>query len=167
MNDLELTRYDNEKLSKKDLTNDINISQTKWNFIFKSLTGSKIYFWGHRHNYIDDEFENNINFLSDEILISEGKNHGHLLFFRLKLVDLNYNRNLLAKIWSYFENPAIMFLKNIDEENILVRSLKQRQFFEDLLDIVDDIAIIHLGMEFNVLWILGNQSLDDFCNNYD
>jgi hypothetical protein len=161
MNDLDLVKYGDWKLSIKDLTNDIDISQTKWNFIFKSLTDSEIYFWGHRHNYIDDEFEQNINFLSDEILISEDKSHTLLLFFRLKHIDINYNRNLIAKVWSYFENPALMFLKSITEQDILVRSLKQKLLFEDLLDTVDDIAIIHLGMEFNVLWILGNQELGE------
>lgn len=157
MNDLDIKIHENQVISIKDLSHDLDISESKWNFIFAYLLKEieVIYFRGHRSQFIDDDFYETINYLSEEILVDKGYDHFSLLF-RLKPTNLVFNRTLLSKLWTYYEYPALIFLKDKAEEQNLSTSVESDGYYDDYISLVDGICIVYQSFELNVLWIKGD-----------
>jgi hypothetical protein len=161
VSDLDIKLYDKHNGSIKDLSKDLDISDTKWNKLFTSWLGlfNLIYFKGYRHYYIDEEFDQTIKYLSDKILINETKKHPTILF-QLGKQHLSYNRKLASKLWWYFEFPCFIFLGNEKDEQIITDAYKSKMLDNDIINSVDDIVILYRGGEQNVLWIKSNLNLE-------
>ncbi len=158
MNDLDLVVHNENRVSIRDLEKDIDINDAKWNFIFHTILEKtqEIYFKGSRLNFIDDEFENTIRYLSDESFINESTSKHSSLLIRLKPFDFKYNRRLLAKVWGYYDNPSLFFLASLENQHGLVRMLKGTFFYDELINSIDKLFIIYLSSQPDVLWFEGN-----------
>ncbi|MBW4891959.1 hypothetical protein KXQ82_19700 [Mucilaginibacter sp. HMF5004] len=162
MNSLDIKVHNNYSGSIKDLENEIDISESKWNFIFKTLSGKAetIYFNGRRINYRDNEIDKTIAALSNEVFIDEGTDHFELLF-RLNPLDLSFNRNMVSKLWSYFEYPSFIFLNDKAEEGILVETCETQVYYDIMIKIIRGVTILYRSIEQDVLWIKSDQSVSD------
>jgi len=150
MTPLDIKVYNENFVSIKDLSSDLNISHTKWSKLFELLTKvfEGFYFLGSRIWSTSDEYDQTLDYLSDEILIDQGKEHSKILF-RLKDSSLMYNRKLASHMWDYYEYPSIIFLGSRENEQILTK----------------EIVVIYRSFEQDVLWIKSNVDVAEIVKN--
>lgn len=153
MDNLKIHFHGCNKMAIEDLNKpEVNISDRKWDFLFNFFKDTTAYFNGFRTDFTDSSFEDTIDSLSEEILVDLGSNHFEL-FFRFKESSLLYNRNLIYKLWRYYEFPAFVFLVNRSEEPNLV-SVRERSFYiPDILTSATKIYIMDRSFEQNVIWL--------------
>ncbi|MDB5114775.1 MAG: hypothetical protein JWQ79_267 [Mucilaginibacter sp.] len=142
MNDLSIHVHNKQFVSVKD-HHEINISESKWNFIFEFLlkNGQVVYFLGHRYNYMDDEFEKTVFYLREEVLWSVDDPPIHL-FFRVKDAAFLSNRNLLAKMWSYYEFPVLIFSNQKSKQDLLTAMIENRDYPEQIMSSIDGLIMV-------------------------
>jgi len=151
---LDIKVYDKNFVSIKDLSNDLNISDAKWNRLFELLTKvfKGFYFFGNRIWTNSDELDQTLDYLSEEILIDQNKDHSKILF-HVKESFLIYNRKLVSQVWDYYEYPCFIFLGENENEQILIQEFKNNLFYDDIVEKAEDIIIMYRSFEPDVLWI--------------
>jgi hypothetical protein len=161
MGSLEFKLYRDNYASIQDLSNGLDISDVKWNVIFDALLKdcSVIYFYGFRIDYADSDFENAVLSLAEEFFIDDGAPHFRLLF-RLNPIAMMFNRKQLSKLWKYYEDPAIIFLQDGNEETKLFETLLDSHYYSDLIREVKSIMLVYSGVQQNVLWLESSWGLD-------
>jgi hypothetical protein len=161
MNSIDFKFHNYNELSIKDLNGDVNLSEQKWNKLIEYFSKNTFctYFKGYRINYVDTGFFETINLIGEDILIDEGKDHFRLLL-RLKPTVFIFNRILLHKFWLYYEFPSIIFLEDETQESILVETIENGWYNEDIIKNVPGTTIFYLGFELNVLWVKSNTDLN-------
>jgi len=165
MRGLYVYTHDETSIAIEDLQNDLNISENKWNFIFDFLLkqSDAVYFKGFRFYFKDEDFTSTINYVADEILAYDGKDYFGLLF-RLKPSSLIYNRNLVSKLWEYYEYPTLIFLKDQLEENDLIDAFNNGMVItEDL----ESVYIIYRSFQQNVLWVKSSYVAPPLAEAFD
>jgi hypothetical protein len=115
VNNLEVYIYNENRISIKDIAEDINISNSQWDFVFDFILDRTVsfYFLGERLDYSDGNLEKCLKLLSEKDLIDT--DDYQLVFFKLKSANLLISRKLLSQLWSYYEYPEIIFL--VDDNN--------------------------------------------------
>jgi len=166
MTPLDIKVYNENFVSIKDLSSDLNISHTKWSKLFELLTKvfEGFYFLGSRIWSTSDEYDQTLDYLSDEILIDQGKEHSKILF-RLKDSSLMYNRKLASHMWDYYEYPSIIFLGSRENEQILTKGYKNKLFHDDMIERIEEIVVIYRSFEQDVLWIKSNVDVAEIVKN--
>ena len=111
--------YNSNRLPIKDLLTDLNISDSKWDFIFDFILKETtcFYFLGERLEYSDNNLSELIISLSETD--SNIKSDYRKTFFKLKAANLMISRKQLSELWVYYEYPAIIFLGDNSEESEL------------------------------------------------
>jgi len=141
-----------------DLINDLDISDTKWDDLICLISDNSqcVFFYGIRLNYVE-YVENAIGYVADEILIDD---NGSLNTLLLRIMDINIiNRGMLSKLWEHYESPSLVFLKNIEDEGLLVDTIKLNRYYDTLLNTIKGIYILSQDFEQNVLWLRGNNQV--------
>lgn len=150
---LDIKKHTDSYFSIKDLNHDLDISEHKWSFVYDSILENvtAVYFDGNRLNYSDNELNSTINYLSEKILI-DNNDHWNILL-KLKLSSVMFNRKLVSNLWSYYEYPALIFLKDELHENILIKRLENKNMLASICDTIDGAYITYQGIEYDVLWL--------------
>jgi hypothetical protein len=135
------------------LLHDIDMSESKWNIMFDDLIkdSEATYFFGNKLNFFDNEYLLLRNHIAEEVLIDQSNSSKTLI--RLKPISWMFNRKQLAKLWQYYEDPAIIILSHKAEEATLVAKRDSIHYYEAIINGLNDIAVVYQGMELNVLWI--------------
>jgi len=138
-------------LSVKDESGELNIADRVWDSMFDFLSNRTnfYYFLGERFNYIDEEFDSNLQFLSESILCKTNIS----IITQLKPSSLILNRARLAKFWSYYESPAIIFLKDLSQEPLIVKNYSGKIKYVDFNNRFISSYMIYQSFELDVLWI--------------
>lgn len=149
---LEVYIYGINSASIRDLNGDLDIANSKWNFLFDFLIyqSRNFYFLGERLEYRDDNFESLVRDLSDRLININFEDRKVL--FKLKPASLEISRSRLSSLFMYFEYPAIIFGTEIDESE-LFQLYMQPVSYDELIGAVGDASILHRNFESNVLWI--------------
>ena len=146
-------RFHNEVLcSLKFLSGEVQINDSRWDFIFDFYSQSEgFYFIGNRLQFEYPELERDVGYLAEELMVSEHDNLEILL--KIKPSNLLINRNLLEKFWSYYEYPAIVFIRDQVSEESLKNVLKERKGYDDFVRLNSGVSIIYRSFELDVLWV--------------
>ncbi|MFA4867994.1 MAG: hypothetical protein WC623_07345 [Pedobacter sp.] len=150
MRGLDLKIHAANNISIKDTTHSIDISEFKWDPLFKflfDLTDS-VYFYGVRVLVVNDELEKNIDFAAEEVFINKDYNK---ILFRIKNINL-LSRGLLMKIWSYYD-PLLVFLMDKNDEDIFLEANYKNKGPVISLTHIEGYFIVYPGMEEDVLWV--------------
>ena len=148
---MEVDKFENGKIRVKDEV-DIDISHSKWNFIFNStyFKNFAIYFIGWRLDFIYEiEIKKNLDNLINELAVQvfiDSEDHSKLLF---KVNSLD--RKVLKKLWQFYEYPSIFFLEDTFDEIKLVNA-----FNNNSRNILTQNGFCHLykiDPETDTLWI--------------
>jgi hypothetical protein len=166
MTSLDVKIYNSNFASIKDLSKDINIGDVQWNSLFEILTKlfDNIYFEGARIWSKVEEFDQTLNYLSEQVLIDTRKNHSKILF-RLKNSSILYNRKLASQIWDYYEYPCFIFLGDVNNEQKLIQACEVKPLNDDIIESVEDIVIMYRSFEQNVLWIKSNLDIKEILKS--
>ena len=166
MTPLDIKIYNENFVSIKDLSGDLNISDAKWNKFFELLTKvfEGFYFLGNRIWSNIDEYDQTLAYLSEKILIDQGKEHSEILF-RLKDSSLIYNRRFASRMWDYYEYPSFVFLGSKENEQILTQGYRNKLFHDDVIERLEEIIVIYRSFEQNVLWIKGDINLAEIIKS--
>ena len=158
MKNLDVKIHNNFEISIKDLANDLDISNKKWDDIISLIYDDSqcVFFYGIRLNYNDD-LENTIGYLADEILIG-GDGEFSIIFLKIKDANI-ISRGLLSKLWNQYDNPSLVFLENIADKNLLVNTIKLSRYYNALLNTVKGLSILSQGFEQDVLWLRSNNQV--------
>jgi hypothetical protein len=141
-------------LSIKDLDDDLDISDSKWDFIFEYLLkeATIVYFEGFRLWVEDNDFMKNVDYLSDGILLD--KNSHSVLLFKLKPSSILLNRSLLNKMWEYYEYPMLIFLKDGTQESKLIELSNQLPLAKDkITESLNGVFTVRRAGQPDVLWL--------------
>jgi len=154
MSSLDIKQHQLNLVSIKDLDHDVDISESKWNNMFDTLTMDceAFYFYSSRLNFMDDEYQPLLTSLADETLIDDNGSYWRVLC-RLKPIALMFNRKQLAKLWQYYEHPALIVLKHERDEVTLVAKCKTKCHYDEIINAIDGSAVMYQGMELDVVWI--------------
>lgn len=151
-NNIETKLHSGILLSFKYLKGDILINDRRWDFIFDFYSQSEgFYFIGNRLQFEYPELERDVGYLAEELMVSEHDNLEILL--KIKPGNLLINRNLLEKFWSYYEYPAIVFIRDQVSEESLKNVLKERKGYDDFVRLNSGVSIIYRSFELDVLWV--------------
>ncbi len=162
LNNLEVIVYNENLVSIKDTLEDIDISKSKWDFVFDFLLDrtSDFYFLGEKLEYLDSQMKDSLSILSERtIFIDEDYQQ---VYFKLKAANLIVSRNLLFRLWSYYELPAIIFLVEKKDEKSLSQLVAKQVTYTEFAVSIPGLYIVHRNFEPNVLWIangVGVQSM--------
>ncbi len=158
---LEAFVYNENRISIKDLSSDLDIGDSKWNFLFDLIlkTTHTFYFFGERLEYSDNNHRQSIEFLS-ETDIDNIEDH-YNVFFKLRPAGLIINRKRLSKLWSYYEYPAIIFLGCHIEEKELRQFFDTKITYEKIVGSIEKVYLIHRNFEPDVLWIEKSWDMPD------
>lgn len=157
--------YSENFASIKDLSKDLNISDPQWNRLFDVLSNlfEGIYFLGNRNWSDNKEFDNTLNYLSEELLLDKDKQHSEILF-RLKNSFVKFNRRLVSQMWDYYEFPCFIFLGDLSNEANLLQINRSKIFYDDIINNIDDILLLYRSFQQDVLWIKGNVNVKELAN---
>ena len=166
MNNIDVKVYSSHFASIKDFAKDLSISDVLWNGLFESLTKTfdSVYFKGSRIWSKSDEFDQTLNYLSEQIFIQE-KNDSEILF-RLKNSSIQSNRRLVAQMWELYEYPSFIFLGERYTEDALVKSYSDNMLHDDIIKNLEDVLILYRSFEPNVLWIKGSVDIKKILDNF-
>jgi hypothetical protein len=157
--DLDLFAFGN-KVNIQDLNSDLDISDSKWDFIFEYLLKEApiVYFEGFRLWVEDNDFVKNVDYLSDGILLD--KNSHSVLLLKLKPSSILLNRSLLNKMWEYYEYPMLIFLKDDTQENKLIELSNQLPLAKDkITESLKEVFTAHRAGQPDVLWLERSKEL--------
>lgn len=162
MTELELIVYSDSFLSIRDNEGDLLLHDLKWNFLFSYLNSNSdfVYFKGGRLWVDDDDFDATVKGLAENIILEDKDSFN--IFLKLKPVDWQFNRNLVSKLWEYYEFPSLIFITSQNESD-MVDLIKGKFFVEDVIKGIDEIVVLSRQMELNVLWINGNLTETDLA----
>jgi len=162
MTPLDIKIHNENFVSIKDLSGDLNISDSKWNNLFELLIKvfEGFYFVGNRIWSNIDEYDQTLGYLSEEILIDQGEDYSEILF-RLKDSSLIYNRRLASRMWDYYEYPSFVFLGSKENEQILTQGYRSKLLHDDMIERMEEIIVLYRSFEQNVLWIKGDINLTE------
>lgn len=154
---LEIHKHKENFFSIKDLNNDINLSDFKWQFIFDLLMEDTVvvYFRGVDLNYDDGELYANIDFLKDDYSFFTNRERKEICF-RVKMASVVLNRGLLATVWNYYWSAGLYFLSEKETENSFVNLLKNRASNANILEEILGVKTIYMGVERDVIWMEHN-----------
>ncbi len=152
-NNLDVAIYNRNHLSIKDLDNELDIGNSKWDFIFDFILANSenFYFLGMRLEYFDHDLINLVDDLC-ELPISIDKKYFCILI-KIKAANLEINRKRLSNLWVRYEYPAIVFRVNSYAETELIRLFNNRATFEEIIGSIENAYLIHKDVEQNVLWV--------------
>ena len=151
--DLDLFVHKN-MLTIQDLNSDLDIGDSKWDFIFEYLLKEAhiVYFEGFRLWVEDNDFLKNVDYLSDGTLLD--KNDHNVLLFKLKPSFVLLNRSLLNKMWEYYEYPMLIFLKDDTQEGRLIELSNQLPLAkEKITESLKEVLIARRAGQPDVLWV--------------
>jgi hypothetical protein len=133
MKDLDFYLRNNNEVSIKDLTEEIDIGDPKWDFLFSKILEEyhEVYFYGSRLDFKDLEFDQTVGYLANEILDDNNGSCSNLIFI-FKPLSIAYGRKLISKLWSYYELPSILFLKNRDMRKPMMKAYFDGYLIRDL-----------------------------------
>ena len=157
--DLDLFAFGNQ-VNIQDLDSDLDISDSKWNFVFEYLLkeAHTVYFEGFRLWVKDNDFLKNVDYLSDEILLD--KSSHNVLLFRLKSSSILLNRSLLSKMWEYYEYPMLIFLKDDAHERKLIEISNQLPLAKDkITESLKEVFTARRAGQPDVLWLERSKDL--------
>jgi hypothetical protein len=156
MSSLDIKQHGDHLISIKDLMHDIDISESKWNLMFDDLIkdSEATYFFGNRLNFFDNEYLLLRSHIAEEVFIDQS-NFSKMLI-RLKTISWMFNRKQLAKLWQYYEDPAIIILSHKADEVRLIEMSNDKGYYEDIFNTMNSSAVVYQGMESDVLWIRTN-----------
>lgn len=150
---LDLIRFGN-RITIKDLNQDLDISDRKWDFVFEYLLSETaiVYFEGFRLWVEDEDFIKNINYLADQVLVN---NRDYFIFLcKIKPGFITINRGLLNTMWEYYEYPSLIFLKDENQEQKLVEICNQLPLAkEKITEALNGVFIARRGGHPDVLWV--------------
>ncbi|REC59079.1 hypothetical protein DRF65_27865 [Chryseobacterium pennae] len=157
---LDLFRYNEEMISIKDMENDLNISQMKWDDIFKYflINTSYVYFLGFKRWIEDENFINTMNSISDRILVNIG-NDSRIILCKLKVSTL-INRSLLNRMFYYYEFPTLVFIKNIEQEQEIINYTEKLPLGDIPLTNLSYLYIVSKESQPDVLWLRKSSNMD-------
>jgi hypothetical protein len=158
---LDIKKHTDYVWSIKDLTHDLNISEKKWDLIFNHFVENSevAYFGGARTNFMDDDFLKTVEYVSEEVLFDDVDEHFKILF-RIKPANLILDRNLLSKVWAYYEQPAIYFFDDRRIEASFSECYKKNYFVVKCLGNIKQYQMLYCMAEQDVLWISSNQDIN-------
>ena len=158
MMSLDIKKHTDYIWSIKDLNHDLDISESKWDFVFNHFFESSeaVYFDGARINFMDDDFLKTVSYVSEEILFDDPDEHFRILL-RVKSANLILNRNLLSKLWIYYEQPAIFFLDDTSVECSYVKCYGENYSTIKCLNKIKGYRMLYSLAEQDVLWIRSNE----------
>jgi hypothetical protein len=147
------------RLSIKDLDDDLDISDSKWDFIFEYLVkeAPEVYFEGwHLDSQYTDEINSNlltnVEYLAEKVFID--KNGHHILLFKVKLSAIMLNRSLLSRVWLCYDYPSLIFMRDTSEESKLVESSNQMpKRNTKAISILKNAFIAFRSSQYDVLWV--------------
>ncbi|MCW1961282.1 hypothetical protein [Chryseobacterium viscerum] len=157
---LDLFRYNEDIISIKDMENDLEIKQIKWDDIFKyfSINTSYVYFLGFKRWVENDNLMNTINFISDKILVSIGDDN-RIILCKLK-IDTLINRELINRMFHYYEFPTLIFIKNIEQEAEIVKYTQRLPLGNIPLTNLPYLYTASRESQPDVLWLRKSQDMD-------
>jgi hypothetical protein len=165
MEHLDVKVYSDHFASIKDFSKDLNISDIQWNGLFELLSKlfDNVYFKGSRVWVKTSEFDQTLNYLSEQMLIRE-KNNWEVLF-RLKNSPIQFNRRLVAQMWEWYEYPCFIFLGDRASEDLLIKSYENNKLTNDIVENLEDVLVLYRSFEQNVLWIKSSFDIKKILNS--
>ena len=149
---MEIVKYRENLASIKDLSSDIDIADTKWNFIFDQ-NKKLIFFNGFRLLVdLDDAFLRLINTYASSNLVV--KDNYHNVFMRVEGANILV-RSGIAELWNAYEYPSFIFLDNENQIDEVSEMCINKFPAEQITDRFKDITIAYKSFEQNVLWVAG------------
>jgi hypothetical protein len=149
---MEKIRYKENLASIKDLSSDIDIRDTKWDFLFDQ-NKKLIFFNGFRLlGDLDDAFLRLINTYASSNLVV--KDNYHNIFMRIDGANILV-RSGIAELWNSYEYPSFIFLDNENEIDDVSEMCINKFPSEQITERFKDITIVYKSFEQNVLWVSG------------
>ncbi|RKS97846.1 hypothetical protein [Chryseobacterium defluvii] len=160
-NSLDLFKYNNELISIKDMNNDLEISQAKWNDIFEYFLTqtSHVYFLGFKRWIENDNLMNTINFISEKILVNIG-NDNRIILCKLKSNILIMDRTLINRMFYYYEYPTLIFIKDINQEEALIKYAEKLPLGDTPLTDLPYLFTASRESQLDVLWLRKSLDMD-------
>jgi len=160
-NNLEAYLYNPNRLSIKNVVGEIDLSDSKWDFLFDYVlkTTKNFYFLGDRLEYSDYKLNNCISFLSESNI--RGDRDYYKVFFKLRPANLIVNRKRLSELWSYYEYPAIIFIEKDIETSQLMWLFDSNVTYEEMVGTVSKMYLFHKNFEYNVIWVEQSSDLPE------
>lgn len=152
---LDICKYNNSLISFKDKISNINIANSKWDFIF-NIDKKLVFFNGFRLLENSGSISKTILQYSKNHL--EIKDEYHLIFMEIDFSNIIINRNGISELWDLYEYPAFIFLDNENEIECLKKCCVNNVSFEEIAVSLKDVFIIYKSFELDVVWITGNLS---------
>lgn len=155
------------ELSIKDLNDEVDIGDSKWNFLFKKITEEShdVYFYGSRLDFKDSDFDATVSYLAHEILDDSGGSCNRLIF-TFKPISVEYGRRLMSKLWSYYELPSILFVNNDSMQKQIMEAYFSGYLIQNLGDYLQHFFIIFKGFELDVVLVRSDNDLSEFFKQY-
>lgn len=157
---LDIKVYNQNQASIKDVAGELDISNNKWDFLFDFFLKGEtaVYFEGFRLDFPDEEFESNLEYLSENILFVE--DNFFRILFKVKLSSIALSRGLISKFWNYYDNSSLIFLKNELEEETLIELSEKREYINEYCKVIKSAYIIYKSFELDVLWIEKSKEME-------
>lgn len=151
---IEIIFHDDDLLSMKLPYDEVNVKCQELDFLFEYIQkkSNMTFFLGRNLNfYLSNNEESNIIALSQEDVI---KSHDFdPIFINVKEANILISRALVSQVWSYYEQTAIIFLRDIEYKNQLMAAIEQRFHFERIRKLIPGIYFLYKLFEPNVLWL--------------
>lgn len=159
---MELSNYDNSRLSIKDFEGDIKISSKKWDDIFNFLLlkTNAVYFLGNRLEYADKDLSTTIDFLLADCQIIKDSDYYNVAL-KIKLSSIMFSRGLIEQLWIHYEYPCLVFLKKELKQADFVK-LSTTKYYKDFFSFLEEFYILYKSFETNVLWIEKSSDMDNY-----
>lgn len=156
--DLDLFVHEN-MLTIQDLDNDLDISDSKWDFLFEYLLkeAPEVYFEGwHLDSQYTEEINSNlpanVGYLAEKIFID--KDGHHILLFKVKQSAIMLNRGLLNKVWKCYDYPSLIFMRDTLQEERLIKNNNQKpNRWIKRISILKSVFIAFRSSQYDVLWV--------------
>lgn len=161
MGSLEIKIHKDGSSSIKDTSGPINLADNKWDQLFHFCNDvfDGAYFIGYRPQFLDEEFEKTIEYVTESVFWADKNNFRIIL--KLKPASLQLNRRLFSKLWFYYEFPSLVYLGDENDEIVLVTSYKDRLFHEDVLKAIPDVLVLYRLTELDVVWLMNNWGMKE------
>ena len=124
--------------------NDLNIGESKWDFLFEFLLEhvESIYFWGTKLKDIDDEFDKLVFSLYEDILLDDG-DPPNMLLFKVDKSSITSSRDILSLMWNYYEYPTLIFSYYDTNQDQLIEIIDIKYHPEEIASSIKGITLVY------------------------
>jgi hypothetical protein len=156
MRGLDLIIHTESKVSIKDTTHSIDVSESKWDPLFEFLLNvtDSVYFYGLRVIVVDDELLKDVDFAAEEVFVNENYNR---ILFRVKHANM-LNRGLLRNIWLCYDTAVLVFLVDKSDEDTFLEANYKNKLIKNCFTHIEGYFTVYQGMEDDVLWVNSDQN---------